>query len=264
MKKKVTQLLILLIFGLCGCASEKATNSYPSYFVPIVEQLEIHGQYASTNNFLDAFCDRGVTETDSSEFDWKPYIGDTEEENWLVAGTFRLEEGNKTYQCWYDTGRWYEVAFLNQTKKDVPQLFLVEYEDSEVHQVTPYIVEPEGEFSWYCGCYRIGEKLYIAGDEELAVIDLHNMELRYCKEEQAAVEQYAQEIIGEKPYHVFFFRAVFEQDGVTVYSAEISEANDMLPVGMIFVAVQNKEPIAYMNVDLTTMETADRIDFSIE
>lgn len=81
-------------------------------------------------------------------------------------------------------------------------------------------------FSWYCEGYRIGDDLYIAGQEELGAIDLNTKEFRYCREEYVWAEEYAQKVIGEETYYMRTFRAILQQDDVTVYSAEIAEAND--------------------------------------
>lgn len=123
--------------------------------------------------------------------------------------------------------------------------------DPENYQASPYAVEPRNIFSWYCEGYRIGDDLYIAGQEELGAIDLNTKEFRYCREEKSWAEEYAQKVFGEGSYYLRAFRGILEQDDVTVYSAEVAEAIDVPAVGMVFVAVRGNQPIAYMSVDLT-------------
>ena len=59
---------------------------------------------------------------------------------------------------------------------------------------------------------------------------------------------------------MFLFRAVLEQGGMTVYSAEIAEAIDMPPIAMIYAAYRENSLSAYMIVDLTT---GNMIDYKI-
>lgn len=85
----------------------------------------------------------------------------------------------------------------------------------------------------------------------MGVINLSTGEFDYCRDEYALAEEFAQKVIGEETYYMRTFRAILQQDDVTVYSAEIAEANDSPAVGMIFVAIRDNQPIAYMSVDLT-------------
>lgn len=56
------------------------------------------------------------------------------------------------------------------------------------------------------------------------------------------------------------FRAILQQDDVTVYSAEIAEANDSPAVGMIFVAIRDNQPISYMSIDLTSEDIGHGVE----
>ena len=47
---------------------------------------------------------------------------------------------------------------------------------------------------------------------------------------------------------------------VSVYSAEIAEANDSPAVGMIFVAIRDNPPISYMSIDLTSEDIGHGVE----
>ena len=44
----------------------------------------------------------------------------------------------------------------------------------------------------FCEGYRIGDDLYIAGQEKLGAIDLNTKEFRYCREEKSWAEDITQ------------------------------------------------------------------------
>ena len=275
MKRKIARLLVLstLILSFYGCASGKADQTYPSYFEPVIQELTTgwtdYREGHPTSGLMDVFCDGGMfnggreenglfisyieyekdTEPKFVFFRLKELLTDAEadEWDWASAGAFLDEEQGKTYLCYYDFN-----DLTNAGERD-PQLILVEFdtEDPENYQATPYAVEPRNIFSWYCEGYRIGDDLYIAGQEELGAIDLNTKEFRYCREEKSWAEEYAQKVYGEGSYYLRAFRGILEQDDVTVYSAEVAEAIDVPAVGMVFVAVRGNQPIAYMSVDLT-------------
>lgn len=275
MKRKIARLLVLstLILSFYGCASGKADQTYPSYFEPVIQELTTgwtdYREGHPTSGLMDAFCDGGMfnggreenglfisyieyeknTEPEFVFFRLKELLTDAEadEWDWASAGAFLDEEQGKTYLCYYDFN-----DLTNAGERD-PQLILVEFdtEDPENYQATPYAVEPRNIFSWYCECYRIDDNLYVAGEDTLGVINLSTGEFDYCRDEYALAEEYAQKVIGEETYYMRTFRAILQQDDVTVYSAEIAEANDSPAVGMIFVAIRDNQPIAYMSVDLT-------------
>ena len=47
---------------------------------------------------------------------------------------------------------------------------------------------------------------------------------------------------------------------MTVYSAEIAEANDSPAIGMIFVAIRDNQPISYMSIDLTSEDIGHGVE----
>lgn len=272
MKKRSAFLLSILIFALCGCGSEETDQDCPPYFQTILQEFTTDWMDYSvgghpTSSLMEALCDSGVTnggreedgiftcfikqdndaEGEYASFDLKELLTDAEEWNWASAGAFCDEDKGKTYICYYDFND------LTEAGERDPQLILVEFdtEDPENYQATPYAVEPRNIFSWYCEGYRIGDDLYIAGQEELGAIDLNTKEFRYCSEEKSWAEEYAQKVFGEGSYYLRAFRGILEQDDVAVYSAEVAEAIDVPAVGMVFVAVRGNQPIAYMSVDLT-------------
>lgn len=284
MKRKIALPLLLsfLVFSFGGCASEKAEQVYPSYFEPVIQELTFswttYREGHPTSGLTDAFCDSGLFNGGREEnglfISYIEYEKDTEpqfvffhlddlltdaeadEWDWASAGAFCDEEQGKTYLCYYDFN-----DLTNAGERD-PQLILVEFDtaDSENYQATPYSVEPRNMFSWYCEGYRIGNDLYIAGQEELGAIDLNTKEFRYCREEYVWAEEYAQKVIGEETYYMRTFRAILQQDDVTVYSAEIAEANDSPAVGMIFVAIRDNQPISYMSIDLTSEDIGHGVE----
>lgn len=284
MKRKIARLIVLstLILSFYGCASGKADQTYPSYFEPVIQELTTgwtdYREGHPTSGLMDAFCDGGMfnggreenglfisyieyekdTEPEFVFFRLKELLTDAEadEWDWASAGAFCDEEQGKTYLCYYDFN-----DLTNAGERD-PQLILVEFDtaDSENYQATPYSVEPRNMFSWYCEGYRIGDDLYIAGQEELGAIDLNTKEFRYCREEYVWAEEYAQKVIGEETYYMRTFRAILQQDDVTVYSAEIAEANDSPAVGMIFVAIRDNQPISYMSIDLTSEDIGHGVE----
>lgn len=281
MKKKSALLLSALILILCGCTLEKADPGCPSYFQPILQKLTTdwtdyrEGGFP-TSLLLDALCDNGMTNGGREEngiftcyvkpendmdgdyvtFDLRELLTDEEDWEWASAGAFNDKDKGKTYICYYDSNLLTKVE-----EKDI-QLILVEFDTDapENYQATPYSVEPQDSFSWYCRCYRIDDNMYVAGEEELGVINLNTKKFDYCRDEYALAEGFAQKVIGEETYYMRTFRAILQQDDVTVYSAEIAEAMDTPAVGMIFVAIRDDQPIAYMSIDLTTDDIGDGVE----
>ena len=272
MKKRSAFLLSILIFALCGCGSEETDQDCPPYFQTILQEFTTDWMDYSvgghpTSSLMEALGDSGVTnggreedgiftcfikqdndaEGEYASFDLKELLTDAEEWNWASAGAFCDEDKGKTYICYYDFND------LTEAGERDPQLILVEFDTDQPtnYRATPYSVEPRDSFSWYCECYRIDDNLYVAGEDTLGVINLSTGEFEYCRDEYALAEEFAQKVIGEETYYMRTFRAILQQDDVTVYSAEIAEANDSPAVGMIFVAIRDNQPIAYMSVDLT-------------
>lgn len=108
-----------------------------------------------------------------------------------------------------------------------------------------------------CGLLSHKDNIFIAGEKEMAVINLDTKQLRYCNQEYAAIEKCIENRFGEEPYHMFLFRGVLEQDGVMVYSAEIAEAVDMPPIAMIYAAYKENNLVSYIIKDLITDEITE-------
>lgn len=285
MKKSVLLLMGLMLF-LCGCSNQNTDELCPEYFIPIVKSIESYW----TDNYISSYLincdmpdyDEGLENSGYEEngeliccfegeyitFDAKKLLTESDEWQWNVIGFFREENENKVYVCWSDWNRWGEEIRS-------PQLILSEFDadNTEEYQVIPYNIEPADIFSDSGGCYRIGDNIYIMGMEhtsatdELGVINLETKQLRYCRDEYTVTEKYAEKIIdaiaGEKVYSMNNFRAMLEQDDVTVFGANISDGFDACPVGMIFAAFKDNEPIAYMSVDLTTDGIEDGLKIEV-
>ena len=213
MKKRSAFLLSILIFALCGCGSEETDQDCPPYFQTILQEFTTDWMDYSvgghpTSSLMEALCDSGVTnggreedgtftcfikqdndaEGEYASFDLKELLTDAEEWNWASAGAFCDEDKGKTYICYYDFND------LTEAGERDPQLILVEFDTDQPtnYRATPYSVEPRDSFSWYCEGYRIGDDLYIAGQEELGAIDQNTKEFRYCSEEKSWAEDITQ------------------------------------------------------------------------
>lgn len=247
---------------------------YPDYFAPIIQEIKAGDSDAGLYNVMDKWWDKSlldqklhgslnVGEYFYAEYSNKEYtcemLGETysfdlQDElvgdgkwSWWEAGTFFDEDNDRVYICLNNAFSYYED--MVQT----PHLLLIEFstEKPEEYQVWSYEVEPPDLFGWEVRkCYRLGDKIFIADEEGDASIDLNTKQLRYYTEERLALEDFVDEKYGEEGYQAVFFRAVYEQDGVTVYSVHVSEAFDVLPVAVVYAAVQNDKIISYMSIDL--------------
>ena len=213
MKKRSAFLLSILIFALCGCGSEETDQDCPPYFQTILQEfttdwMDYRVGGHPTSSLMEALCDSGVTnggreedgiftcfikqdndaEGEYASFDLKELLTDAEEWNWASAGAFCDEDKGKTYICYYDFND------LTEAGERDPQLILVEFDTDQPtnYRATPYSVEPRDSFSWYCEGYRIGDDLYIVGQEELGAIDLNTKEFRYCREKKFWAEDITQ------------------------------------------------------------------------
>lgn len=243
---------------------------YPDYFTPIIQEIKADDSGVGLYSVMDRWWDRNLCDSlkagqyvygeyagkeyiceingESYSFDLQDALVGTGKWNWWMAGVFLDEEEGIVYICLNNAFLYYED--IVQT----PQLLLIEFptEKPEEYQVWSYEVEPQN----LCGgevrkCYRLGNSIFIAGEEELVSIDLNTKQLRYYTEERLALENFVDKKYGEEGYQAVFFRAVYEQEGVTVYSVHVSEAFDVQPVAVVYVAVQNEEIISYMSIDLT-------------
>lgn len=164
------------------------------------------------------------------------------------------------YVCLHDFNILYESGVVQ-----APQLLLIEFspKEPEKYQIWSYTVEPSNLFGWDVVCYRLGDSIFIAGESEIAAINLNTKKLRYCSEEHLKAQDFAKEKFGEELYHAFFFRAIFEWNGGTVYSAKISEAVDVPPIGMIYIACKDENIISYISVDLIQDKMEDGIEIKM-
>lgn len=286
MKSKFMLFVVTMMLLIsCGCGKE----AIPLYFEPIVQELENNWESdrtaVSTYGLTEVFCDRGLSnegrqengvftcfiqgasmeEGEYFQFDLTNQLPASAEWEWSSAGAFLDEEGKQGYVLFYD------FNMLTSAGERDPQLLLVDFSvyNPEEYQVTPYSVNPRETFSWHCASYRIGNDLYIEGQDDLAVINLETKEFRMCSEEYAIAEIYAQNVIEEhyaeeeKTYYMFSFRAIEEIDDVVVYAAEISEASDVPGEGIIFIAFKENEPIAYMHMDLRVEEISQALEITL-
>ena len=67
----------------------------------------------------------------------------------------------------------------------VPGLYFMVFMGTEGHPTS-------GLIDAFCEGYRIGDDLYIAGQEKLGAIDLNTKEFRYCREEKSWAEDITQ------------------------------------------------------------------------
>lgn len=266
MKKKLIIPICALFIVLGGCSSE--TEEFcPDYFEPILNEIETNNEYISpvikkwmnqSIDFSEDYADKIYScEIDGVEysFDLHNELLNAEEWYWSAAGIFSDSEDEK-YICLHDYNIMYESGTVQE-----PQLLLIEFStnDPDKYQVYPYKVEPSYLFGWDVICYRIENNIYIAGETELAAIDLDTKQIKYCRKEMEELTDLVKKNYGEEPYHPFLFRAILEQDDVVVYSAQISEAIDTEPVYMIYIACKNEEIISYMTVALSSEEVVDSI-----
>lgn len=271
--KGIVLLLSIFMVILTGCSKEKETSE-PDYFKPIIQEVEASGVDAV--NTIFTWFDKGLSNSEeyadeyqdkvykfyltekgeTYSFDLHDYLTSAEEWNWLTAGVFQNEEKFDIFL--YD----FNASYEDETSHDI-QLLLIEFnpKDAEQFQVWTYSVEPKHLFAWLDFCNGLQDEIYLAGEKDLAAIDLNTKELKYCKDEYELTEKYVQENFDSDKYHMFFFRALSKQNNVTIYSAQVSEANDEPPVGMVFMAYQVDQPIAYMCVDfIADKENRIKID----
>ena len=246
-------------------------EDYPNYFTSIIQEIKSDDSGVGLYSVMDMWWDRNLYDAledgkieyvyceysgkeytceingESYSFDLQDELMGTGKWNWWTAGTFFDEEKDTVYICLNNAFPYQED--MVQT----PHLILIEFstEKPEEYQVWSYEVEPPNLFSAEVRkCYRLGDKLFIAGQTGDASIDLNTKQLRYYTKERLALEDFVNEKYGEEGYQAVFFRAVYEQDGVTVYSVHVSEAIDIQPVAVVYAAVQNEKVISYMKIDL--------------
>ena len=281
MKKKILLAICFFVLILSGCSaktSKQDYQDYPDYFISIIQEIKADDSGVGLYSVMDKWWDRdlhgliedGKLEYVYGEYSDKEYTCEIDEEsysfdlqdelvgdgkwNWWIAGTFFDEDNDMVYICLNNAFSYYED--MVQT----PHLILIEFsaEKPEEYQVWSYEVEPQNLFGWEVRkCYRLGDNIFIAGEEELVAIDLNTKQLRYCNEERLALVNFVNQKYGGEGHQPVFFRAVYEQGGVTVYSVHVSEAFDIQPVAVVYAAVQNEKIISYMSIDLAAEHMQD-------
>ncbi len=272
MKKKILLIVSTLIFLLCGCSLQNGNKNYPQYFLPIIEELESsRDKYRQTAALpIDVWWDMGsfgggtcadkifscYINGEYYSFDSGNLLSDTDEWDWDAIGIFSDETTNKTFVIFhhFDT--------VSETK-EIPSLILLEFDtdNPEDYIMTPFDVPV---LNWTDACYRIGNNIYIAAaDNNFASINLDTKELSFCEEEYLFSDSLINEYYGETPYHMCGFRATLDQNDIIVYSAFVSEALDTTPAGMVSVAYEDSQPIAYMVIDLTKERLRDGVKITL-
>ena len=279
MKKKTLLPICFFVLILSGCSakmSKQDYQDYPDYFTPIIQEIKADGSGVGLYSVMDKWWDKNLCDSlntgqyvygeyagkeyiceingESYSFDLQDELMGTGKWNWWMAGVFFDEEEDMVYICLNNAFLYYED--IVQT----PQLLLIEFptEKPEEYQVWSYEVEPQNLFGGEVRkCYRLGDNIFIAGEEELVSIDLNTKQLRYCNEEHLALVNFVNQKYGGEGHQPVFFRAVYEQGGVTVYSVHVSEAFDIQPVAVVYAAVQNEKIISYMSIDLAAEHMQD-------
>lgn len=234
--------------------------AYPKYFLPIIEELEssrdVYMQTIAPPIYT--YWDEGVTgggkyedakfscyiDGETYSFDGNDLLSDTEKWDWDVIGIYPDEITNKTYVIFHH----FDVE--SETIEN-PALILLEFTTNNPSEYVMYPYETSDLLYWVHTCYRIENHIYIATENDLVSIDLDTKELRFCEEEKNYTNDLVKQYYAETPYEMYQFRATLQQDDTIVYSAFVSDAFDDTPVGLVAVAYEKGEPIAYMIVDLT-------------
>lgn len=270
MKKRFT-LFIILFLSLCNCSSKNSNVSYHEYFSPIIEELENFYDVYSQNlaPTISTWWNMGISgggkyaDTEficyingkSYSFSDNNLFPNTNDYNGEVIGIFPDEITKKTFVIFHH----FDVS---SKTNEYPTLILLEFvnDNPSKYTLTPY--ESSGELNWFPSCYRIENKIYIAAaDNTLAAINLNTHELSYFEDEYHYTNNLVQQYYAQTPYQMCQFQAVFQQNDIVVYSAFISEAFDITPVGLISVAYRDSQPIAYIIVDLTVKDLRKNLIF---
>lgn len=245
---------------------------YHAYFEPVIEEISASPETMDSViqkwmipglDYTEEYADKVYTceiKGEQYSFDLQEELAGEEEWHWLTAGIFS-GKGNQRYICLYDLTPMYE----EDTERDVQLLCIAFSADKpEDYQVYSYRVEPSYAFVANV-CYQLGNRIYLAGEKELGVIDLDTMEFQLCRQETEALSELAVKEYGEEPYHPFLFRAIREVEGFVIYSAQVSEAMDEEPVHMIYLACKNGVPVAYITVsaDSLTEQVKEGIEVEI-
>lgn len=261
MRKKIVLIICIMIWVLTGCSKKENAVAVPKYFEPIIERLEADkDEYVPimTDWWIESvdFTDKYDNKIYTCSIEGKEYSFNLEKQltsamywEWMTAGIFRDAENGKMNVCLHNSN----ITYEDETKIPNPQLLLIEFDinNPDKYEVWSYNITPPKLFGWDVICYGINDNIYIAEEKELGLINVSTKQFSYCRDEYSSLEHYVQKKYVNTPYYMFYFRAVSESDGLTIYSAQISEADDTPPVGMVYMAYQDGGPISYMLVDLT-------------
>ena len=185
------------------------------------------------------------------QFDLSEQLSDHGQQSWQDAGAFRTPEDNTTILCWYDFD-------IDDTK--TPDLAIVEFptEHPEDYTAQFYALRSEDAFSIdVLHCYSLGDSVYVMwhdnqGRDRLSVIQQAKGQIQDCSEETTLLEQYAKE--KSTVSYIGQYCVLLENNGVTVYSADVREAADRPPVSLVFMAIKDGKPLAGLYYDLTQNE----------
>ena len=179
-------------------------------------------------------------------------LADSNTWNWQVAGIFEHDASERTYICLSD----FNITYEEGTSQN-PETILIEFpsDNPNDYQVTSY---DEG-LAWIDSCYFIGDTIYIRSEDSLLALNVLTKELRFCEEEHALLEAYAKEKFNAGAYQICFFDAIRVNNDTIVYSAAVSESEDVTPVGMVFIVCKNGEPLGYMYADYSSSDAANGV-----
>lgn len=257
----------ILTILMCGCSTTE-----PEYFDSITETIERNWtnderSWWPMNVLISEQClmlDGGgheengdfiyyVREDDASyQFDLSEQFTAYGQQDWQNAGAFRRKEDNATFLCWYNFD-------IDNTR--TPFLAIVEFpaEHPENYTAQFYMLEPEDSFSVSAPscCYSLGDWIYVMwhdnqGKDRLCAIQQDKGQIEDRSEETALLEQYAREKTSASC--VGQYCVLSENDHVTIYGADIRQANDMPPVLLVLITVEEGKILAGMYYDLTQDE----------
>lgn len=270
MKKCMCLLTALMLLGT-GCSKAESAAADPSYFAPLVQELENDWEQITLELpevcRITRWCDeewpwpgRFEENTYQAYYDgeWMPSfdleeLADSEEgdSGRNILGVYQEADSDHLYVCLNA----FDSAGQEQTSQEAYQndrIFLLEYSPSQPqsYQVTAVYEELPYSPGVNPYTYCLGGRIYISADyDQLMAIDLETKALSDCEAEYKAVNEYAREQFDRS---AISFAAVYERDGITVYSGAVAN-NEELPAtrGMVFVAFQDGEPVARMCADFT-------------
>ena len=270
--KKIIMIVVgLLTVSMCGCSAAE-----PEYFDSITKTVENNW----TNDALKWWpmnalikeqsdtlaLDGGgheeqgifvyyVREDDTYyEFDLSDQQTARGQQDWQHAGAFRRQTDDTTFLCWHN----FDIE--NST---TPDLAIVEFPAKHPENYTAqfYTLGTEDSFSICVNdCYILGDSIYVMwrdnqGQDRLCAIQQDEGQIQDLGKETALLKQYAVE--KSSASFVGQYCVLSENDGVTIYGADIREADDMPPISLVFMAVKDGKTIAGLYYDLTLDEAPE-------